>query len=1335
MKGNLLGEDFRVSLANEIKLRQEVHGVGYAKGSIRNNNILTYLNTRNTWIKLASGASIDDVNGKEILKRIGFGEENINNYLGSKLAQNFILFNGTSKGNFSSEEEEGVSINKLNNYTSRSGITKQNKVLNDVRALYGGIGTKDFGLQPMPGIIDANIKCLNRGSIKEANINIKAFNKTQFEIIELLYLRLNMNVLLEWGWDKYIEKEENGYVTKKVENTLIEDEWFKYDESNYFVILDKIKNYQKRYNYNTDAFSGKVVNFSWSFEPDGSYLIQLKLISHGDVIESLRVNTSVTPSNSSLKGSDESPDMALTDVLSYKLYEGHVKNKNNFDDRNFYNFKITLYNKGIKTFKFDESLCQGSYVKFKGLLDIIESNILPRSEDNGISILSINSRNDIRANAFNAQLNQVSLNPNICIFKPIIEENELSFLKADNKSDIITICDKLDGCITKITAPNSSFQVQPPLAITTLDTTSPNGKLSTIGYVGNLMNIYLHLPFLFNLIKNKLDNKGNLMLFDFLKEICDNINRALGGLNNIEPIIDEDQIIKFIDKNPIPGAEVLNKDLKLPQPAVFNILGYNEKSDKSFESNFVKNLTFQTKISNELASMITIGATAGGSSTKNYDATAFAKWNQGINNRFNPGWNDPISPEPSLTNLSETDIEKEIINQLPLPEDNKDVYIALAREKFEKTDIINKFINFIVGTSRGERWGYNEDEGTYQLTSDSKLGNFVNSKIKEQKFENTESGENEFLVEVGYYIKVYENIESLKKEQQEQKLDKLKNSYSRWLVEAFGGKGDPEGGITEVGRGGGERLGTFTVTLQNLPSIPLERTKYLDYDSPDFYTKGINIYKEYINSKNNKRYIQGKEPSSTIGFIPVQFNMDIEGISGIKIYNSLYFQQDFLPYQYPKALSFITTGVDHKISNNDWVTSLKTISIPNVTLEESQLENIQIEEPSSPKDYRTITSGYDISSPNKDSGTIYFEESTPKTAVVIHHTAGWSYGDPAKSTVQTFVSRTRSNNYPIGTHYVITQAGKVEKVFDLKYWSYHSSISRNDKYTIGIELEALGWLTLENDGSYSQGNVNLNKNNVAKYIQYTDNKTATLENSVVKKEYRGKQYFQRYSEKQISALITVLEEIRSEYPDIDFRFDEDKMFPAKGKRTLNSKNRPVGLYSHNSSTEKIDVFPQEELINALKEFGEEESPIPDLVALYKEDIDNALGEMLNIAKKVTTSGTLDQFKNEYPKTYSALLTSRNNVKNFIEKLNDERLNEIKDLYDTSNKRKAYFIRNIVANYERGFIDNEAENALEDRLPERLRQLSGANLKYTIDMGAVGRFSLVEPGEKGGENVG
>jgi len=98
-----------------------------------------------------------------------------------------------------------------------------------------------------------------------------------------------------------------------------------------------------------------------------------------------------------------------------------------------------------------------------------------------------------------------------------------------------------------------------------------------------------------------------------------------------------------------------------------------------------------------------------------------------------------------------------------------------------------------------------------------------------------------------------------------------------------------------------------------------------------FIAQGKGVYKNYLNVLNNERYKSENLPSSNIGFIPLSFELTLDGISGIKIYNKLNINNTFLPTNYPQSLKFVITKVNHNISNNSWDTSLSTISIPNTT--------------------------------------------------------------------------------------------------------------------------------------------------------------------------------------------------------------------------------------------------------------------------------------------------------------------------------------------------------------------------------------------------------------------
>ena len=95
------------------------------------------------------------------------------------------------------------------------------------------------------------------------------------------------------------------------------------------------------------------------------------------------------------------------------------------------------------------------------------------------------------------------------------------------------------------------------------------------------------------------------------------------------------------------------------------------------------------------------------------------------------------------------------------------------------------------------------------------------------------------------------------------------------------------------------------------------------------YNEGVieNMYK-LMQGENSFETDQNGDPvnsiESSIGFLPFNLKLDIDGIGGIKIYNRVKVNTEFLPSNYPDTLEFIITGVNHKLSDNDWVTSLET---------------------------------------------------------------------------------------------------------------------------------------------------------------------------------------------------------------------------------------------------------------------------------------------------------------------------------------------------------------------------------------------------------------------------
>jgi hypothetical protein len=135
----------------------------------------------------------------------------------------------------------------------------------------------------MPGIIDASIRTKTAyGSLRDAKINFTCHNRRQLDVLDTLYMRPGMPILLEWGWDPYISnsgKRESyfPYLT----------EWFNSDSDINdinTIIHDRIKASGGNY----DGFVGYVKNFEIKSRSDGGYDCTTELAAMGEVLEGLK---------------------------------------------------------------------------------------------------------------------------------------------------------------------------------------------------------------------------------------------------------------------------------------------------------------------------------------------------------------------------------------------------------------------------------------------------------------------------------------------------------------------------------------------------------------------------------------------------------------------------------------------------------------------------------------------------------------------------------------------------------------------------------------------------------------------------------------------------------------------------------------------------------------------------------------------------------------------------------------------------------------------------------------------------------------------------------------
>lgn len=303
---NIIGNNPEFWAKNQVNLRQQLLGV-----TERTPEILAWQNTKTAWIRAASAVYIEEgvvvtsknAAGEEVERTIDKSTEltETSLYRGRALAKEYILFNGTvgldsqvqDYFDVESGEEDPFLLYNNRKFTQKSGVSSNNTNIN--QNVYGFGGTEK-GLEPMPGIIDLSVNTLSRGSLRKAELKLKAYNKKQFQILDALYMRPGYTILIEWGHTHYFTgKPEDYQYTKAQFNTLpFETLMDAGHPSNGYPtqddLLKQIRTQREDSNGNYDGFYGKITNFNWALNEDGTYNITVYAVSIGDVIESLTIN-------------------------------------------------------------------------------------------------------------------------------------------------------------------------------------------------------------------------------------------------------------------------------------------------------------------------------------------------------------------------------------------------------------------------------------------------------------------------------------------------------------------------------------------------------------------------------------------------------------------------------------------------------------------------------------------------------------------------------------------------------------------------------------------------------------------------------------------------------------------------------------------------------------------------------------------------------------------------------------------------------------------------------------------------------------------------------------
>jgi len=217
--------------------------------------------------------------------------------------------------------------------------------------------------------------------------------------------------------------------------------------------------------------------------------------------------------------------------------------------------------------------------------------------------------------------------------------------------------------------------------------------------VGNLNFVYLNIGYLSRLMVILSNNPSSkLTLSSFLQTICDEINKLLGGINNIQVIIDDERILKIVDFN---QKKIKNIHTILPPEA-----GTITRIKPQGLGTFVEDINVQSQITKDVATSIAIGAQAQGNQISE-DAVTFSRLSKGLEDRI---YNQKQITRPNSSFITSTTFLNNIFNsqlkayteiiknQQPV---NKNILggkiIAKSTELSNNSSIIRDFNQAVIG--------------------------------------------------------------------------------------------------------------------------------------------------------------------------------------------------------------------------------------------------------------------------------------------------------------------------------------------------------------------------------------------------------------------------------------------------------------------------------------------------------------------------------------------------------------------------------------------------------------------------------------------------------------
>lgn len=226
-----------------------------------------------------------------------------------------------------------------------------------------------------PIIESIDVSSENSGILRQANVNVRCFSLKQFEMFELFFCKAQMDILLEWGEGSQYDILKQGNILYPKNNYTTFTEEFrslcKPTTNQFKKYLEKCQDSKGTY----DRMAGKLTNYQYSIEPDGTYNIRLE-ISQGN-----EYNLALPPRfETKYKNIATPSDKKGNEFVQWKnqIKENLIGIHSEFIDKleekdwknDFFNWKKVNEDKG------DEAASNRKYLSLRFILKVLMNNIV-----------------------------------------------------------------------------------------------------------------------------------------------------------------------------------------------------------------------------------------------------------------------------------------------------------------------------------------------------------------------------------------------------------------------------------------------------------------------------------------------------------------------------------------------------------------------------------------------------------------------------------------------------------------------------------------------------------------------------------------------------------------------------------------------------------------------------------------------------------------------------------------------------------------------------------------------------------------------------------------------